>query len=197
MEKLHIVLEKLRSENYNASIKTEILCEKEWYQITWKDESGDECFISQDDIAIEGDKIAWFQSSKHDRHLLKVYENDISYSWVPETYNPIFGCICLLLEWYKDHLIFIYQEKHCIYICSYRDNRINHFHFHGEDIERKGNLISYENYMGRLTDKVRLIQLPELIELEPISKTEADKLGLIPSGLNRPGNFLSINFQGV
>lgn len=196
MEKLQLVLGILRLENYNAVIESEILSGKEWHQITWKDESGDECHIYQDDIAIEDGKIAWFQSSKNDRHLVKVYENDIFYSWEPVTYNPIFGCLCLLLEWYKDHLIFIYQEKHCIYICSIKDNNVNHFHFYGEDIERKGNLISYENYMDRLTDKVRLIQLPELIELEPIPVTEAEKLGLIPSGLNRPGNFLSLNFPG-
>jgi hypothetical protein len=196
MEKLQLVLERLRLENYNAVIETEIIHEKEWHQITWKDESGDECHIYQDDIAIEEGKIAWFQSSKRDKHLVKVYENNVSYSWVPETYNPIFGCFCLLLEWYKDHLIFIYQEKHCIYICSIKDNNVNHFHFHGEDIERKGDLISYENYMGGLADKVRLIQIPELIELEPISKEEAEKKRLIPTGLNRPGNFLSLNFQG-
>lgn len=197
MEKLHIVLGKLQSENYNAIIESEIFREKEWYQITWKDESGDECCINQDDIAIEGDKIAWFQSNHWEKHLVKVYENNSSYSWEPETYNPVFGCLCLLLEWYKDHLIFIYQEKHCIYICSIKDNSVKHFHFHGEDIERKDNLISYDSYMDRLADKVRLIQLPELTELEPISKTEAEKLGLIPSGLNRPGNFLSFNFQGI
>jgi hypothetical protein len=196
MEKLQLVLEKLRLENYDAIIKTEIIHEKEWHQITWKDGSGDECRIYQDDIAVEEGRIAWFQSGKNDRHLVKVYENDIFYSWVPVTYNPIFGCFCLLLEWYKDHLMFIYQEKHCIYICSIRNNSVNHFHFSGEEIERKGNLISYENYMDRLTDKVRLIQIPELIELEPISKEEAEEKGLIPTGLNRPGDFLSHNFQG-
>src|SRR5690242_10407974 len=105
MEKLQIVIERLRSAGYNAVIKSQIIHGEEWYQITWEDEKGDECHIYQDDISIEGERVAWFQSSKHDRHLVKIYENGISFSWVPKTYNPIFGCFCLLLEWYKEHLI--------------------------------------------------------------------------------------------
>ena len=40
MEKLQIVLQKLRLESYNATIQTEIIHEKEWHQIKWKDEFG-------------------------------------------------------------------------------------------------------------------------------------------------------------
>lgn len=193
MDKIRIVLEKLQKENYNPVVESEIINDTKWSQIIWMDDSGDECRIHQDDISIEGDKIAWFQSSKRDNYLITVYENDFSYSWTPKTYNPFFGCFCLLLEWYQDHLIFIYQEKHGIYICSIKDRGINDFYFHGEEIERKNNLVSYNTYMNNPADTVRLIQIPELIELEPISKTEAEKNGLLPLGLNRPGNFLALN----
>jgi hypothetical protein len=36
--------------------------------------------------------------------------------------------------------------------------------------------------MGKLTS--------ELVELESIDKAEAERVGLVPQGLNRPGNFL-------
>ncbi len=111
MDKLDIVLETLKKENYNPVIETKISNGENWSKITWIDDSGDECYIYQDDISIEGDKIAWFQSSERDNHLLKIYENDLAYDWIPKTHSPIFGCLCLLLEWYSDHLIFIYQEK--------------------------------------------------------------------------------------
>src|SRR5688572_8535837 len=100
MDKLNIVLEQLQKENYNAIIKTEIIGEEEWSEIMWTDESGGECYIYQDNVSIENDKIAWFQSINQDRHLLKIYGNGFSFDWIPQTHNPIFGCYCLLLEWY-------------------------------------------------------------------------------------------------
>lgn len=187
----------LKKENYHAVVESKMINGREWNEIRWISESGDECYIYQDDIAVEGDKVAWFQSSKRDRHLLVIYENDSSYSWVPETYSPIFGCTCFLLEWYKNYLIFIYQEKHDIYICSVRDEDVNYVSFHGEEIERKGNLISYDTYMNKPADQVRLIQIPELIQLEPISKVEAKERGLLPLNIDRPGDFLALNSQSV
>ncbi|OQP53439.1 hypothetical protein A4H97_23630 [Niastella yeongjuensis] len=192
MDKLNKVLEILQREQERVIIAPQIVTENGRKKITWTNESEDECYIYPNDISIAGDKIAWFQSSIRDNHLVRIYEDNFSLSWEPETYNPVFGCYCLLMEWYKDHLIFIYQEKHCIYICSIKDKEINHFHFHGEDIERRDNLISYATYMDNPVDKVRLIQIPELIHVEPISTLEAEKCGLIPQGLNRPGNFLAL-----
>jgi hypothetical protein len=88
-------------------------------------------------------------------------------------------------------LIFIYQEKHDIYICSIKNKIVNHFNYHGEEIERKDDIISYDTYMNKLHNKVRLIRIPELEELNPIDKSEAERIGLTPMGLNREGNFLA------
>lgn len=160
-------------------------------QVYWIQEH-DRRFIHESNIAVDGERIAWFQSSWGNQHLLRVYEKENSqyFSWKPITQNPFFGCYCILIEWYKDHLIFIYQEKHGIYICAVRDNNVRHFKFHGEEIERKGDLISYETYMGKTPDSIKLIKIPELILQEPIGKEEAEKRGLVPRDLNRPGNFL-------
>ena len=125
-------------------------------------------------------------------NLLKIYQNGSLFVWTPKTYNPIFGCHCILLEWYKNHLIFIYQEKHDIYICSILEKEVKYFNFHGEEIERKYDMISYETYMNKSSEKVKLIRIPELVELEPIDKAEAEQRGLLPNGLNRAGNFLGL-----
>lgn len=47
--------------------------------------------------------------------------------------------------------------------------------------------------MGKTPDMIKLIQLPELTQLEPISRTEAKRRGLIPDNflgrdLGLPGN---------
>lgn len=196
MENLQIVLKKLQEENCDAAIVTKEGSEGPYYEIRWKTKSGDEFHIFDNDIAIEEGRIAWFQSNSRDNHLLKTYENNIPFSWEPRTYNPVFGCYCLLLEWYRDHLIFIYQEKHGMYVSAVKDKNVNHFYIRGDEIERKDNLISYPTYESKRDGKVLLIQIPELIELEPISISEAEEKGLVPSDLNRPGDFLSANFKG-
>lgn len=192
MEKIKQVFTILRQNNYDPIVKTKIFKANQWNQLIWTDEKGDECSIYEDNIAIEDNKIAWFQSSKRDNHLLKIYESGIEFAWTPLTHNPVFGCFCLLIEWYKKHLLFIYQEKHDIYICTVENETVKHFNFPGAEIGRKGDIISYENYMKILPNKVRLIKIPELVELEPIDKSEAEKVGLLPLGLERPENFLAM-----
>ena len=192
MNTFDLVIKKLDEEHLKASINSASSGDHTWQTITWLDESKDECFIFQDDIAVESNRLAWFQSSKHDKHLLKVYDNEVPFSWTPITYNPVFGCTCWLLEWYKNHLLFIYQEKHDVYICSVAEGAVKYFSFPGVEISRNGDIIAYDSYMGRLAGKVRLIKIPELIELEPISKAEAAERGLLPKGLGEPGNVLAL-----
>jgi hypothetical protein len=191
MDKIKQVITILESANFIPIVKTESFNDISWNQIVWTDKNGDECSIFEDNIATDNFRVAWFQSSQRDNHILRVYENSNEFTWTPITYNPVFGCNCILLEWYKNHLIFIYQEKHDIYICSIKDFVVKHFNFHGEEIERKNDIISYDTYMNKLNDKVRLIKIPELEELEAIDKVEAEKEGLLPMGLNRVGNFLA------
>ncbi|WP_343305435.1 hypothetical protein AAHN97_28350 [Chitinophaga niabensis] len=163
---------------------------KEDKSIKWQNKHGNQCRIFEQDMTVEEERLAWFESDGWAHHLLRVMENGEFFNWTPETYNPVFGCFCLLLEWYNDHLIFIYQEKHKIYICSIHNQQVKHFSFSGEEIERKGNLISFAAHGDLLKNKVSIIQIPELILQEPISETTAEQMGLLPQGLNRPDGFL-------
>ena len=151
----------------------------------------DECEVFEEDIAIQGENIAWFQTNEYDYHLLRVIQKNEKFEWIPKTYNPVFGCNCLLIEWYKGHLLFIYQEKHDIYVCSIKNSKVATFCVKGDELARQRDFLAYETFQNRLKNHIRLIELPSLKELEPITKEEAQDRGLFPQGLNRPNGFLN------
>lgn len=195
MSKYSKVIEILKSENFVPEISTESFKKQTWCFLKWND-GNDECEVFEEDIAIEDENIAWFQTSSRDNHLLRIVQENEKFQWIPKTYNPVFGCTCFLIEWYKRHLLFIYQEKHDIYVCSIIDSKVHMFCIEGGELERKGDVLAYVTYQQRHKDEVRLIELPSLQELEPITKDEARKRGLMPQGLNRPDGFLSRKKQG-
>jgi hypothetical protein len=84
-----------------------------------------------------------------------------------------------LLEWINDHLLFIYKEKHDTYICSVKESEVKIFHFHGNKLSRQGNVILFEEY-GQEQESIRRIQLPDIEEMEPLARSEAEKEGLLP-----------------
>jgi hypothetical protein len=182
MNKLETVISKLHLEGCNPKKVHHEGKHSSWSSVVWTDASRItwEITNSESDIAIEGEQIAWFQKSTNDQHVLKVIENGNTFSWTPITYNPAFGCMLLSLEWYKDSCIFIYAEKHDIFICSIKSGEGKHFHFHGFEMGRKENIISYDTFSNRLPGKVRLIQIPELLELESLDMSDAEMLGLLP-----------------
>jgi len=100
MDKLELVLQKIEQQNFKPRIKSKIVNGSCWREIEWTKDSNEVCFIYETNVAIEENKIAWFQSSDQDNHLLTVYDNDVLFSWIPKTYNPVFGCNCMLIEWY-------------------------------------------------------------------------------------------------
>ena len=192
MNKKAKVIELLKSEGFEAKIQTHSYNENKWETIDWDGVDGERHTIYENDIEIFEEKIAWFQSGNHDNYLLRVFEEENNFSWEPKLQNPFLGGgICLLLEWFREHLIFIYQDGRGqqIYICAIKDKAVKYFNFHGEEIERNGELISYDTY-GLPHHEVRLIKIPELIAVEPISIEEAVKIGIIPRGVNREDGFL-------
>jgi hypothetical protein len=151
-----------------------------WVEIQWTDDTGDTCCLYPENIALAPGKVAWQQSSKQDRHLLVVYENDTPFQWVPETQNPAFGCRCLLLDWYKEHLIFVYEEKHDTCVCVVQNGQVQVFKFVGGFLNRKEDLVAYWLLDRPNGDEgVCLIRIPELVVLPPISREKALQAGLL------------------
>jgi len=190
MNHLQLVLETLEKNGLRPTVEEESFKGGLFKRIRWDDPQKGICQIYESDIDYQDGKLAWFQSIEDGSDfLLVVIEHEEPFEWTPITHNPFFGCFCILLEWYKEHLIFIYQEKHGIYICSIRNSSVNHIRFHGEEIERKGDIVTYQTY-GKPSEKISAVKIPELEIMPPIDRQEAEKMDLIPQGLNRPDNFL-------
>ena len=166
-----LVLEKLSLRGIDAVVNE--------YDISWMDDAGTENYIQLKNIDCSGKNLAWFQSSEKDDYVLSVYEDDRLFNWVPVSHNLYFGCSCCLLEWYKDHLVFIYTEKHDTYICSVRNSHVRTFNFHGNRMERNKDLIFFRGHEDE-SAIVRRLRIPELEEMELMNEQEARAAGFVP-----------------
>lgn len=178
-KKFDFVIEKLKSEGFEPEIIIEKLSDNNNFtSIVWKDEVGRSNEIDEFEIAWDGcNNLAWFLDEEP---RLVIYENgEKEIIQLEESHN--FWLVHL--EWYKGSLTLIYKGKHNVFICSYKNKKLKSFSFHGEFINRKGDLISYDTFTNRFEGKTRLIKIPELIELEPISNREAKERGLFPKDL--------------
>lgn len=171
MDCLNLVLDQLENQGINPVVDE--------FNVSWLDYSKNEHYISLTNIDCTDEKIAWFQSSDNDEHLLQTVANGEAFKWEPITYNPYFGCTCYLIEWVQDYLIFIYKEKHDTYICSVQGNTVNTFNFHGAKLTRLGDVLLFEKY-GEETEDIRRIRIPDLTILDSISRDLAQKDGLLP-----------------
>lgn len=171
MDSIQQVLEKLSLRGINAAVNE--------YDISWQDDAGTEYYIQLANIDYTENKLAWLQSNEKDEYLLRVFENDTVFNWKPITYNAYFGCFCNLIEWYNNHLIFIYKEKHDTYICSISQQQVNTFNFNGSRLERKLNTIFFQEYEDE-SKVVRRMLIPALEEIESIPEASAKNEGVLP-----------------
>ncbi len=171
MDHIQLVLEKLSLRDIHATVNE--------YDISWLDNAGTEYYIQLANIDSTTDRLAWLQSNEKDEYLLRVFENDTAFNWTPLTYNAYFGCFCNLLEWYNDHLIFCYTEKHDTYICSIREQQVNTFNFNGNKLERNAGTIFFQEY-GDESKIVRRMLIPGLEEIEPITEAVAKDGDALP-----------------
>ena len=173
MNCIDAIIDRLDGAGYNASVND--------YAISWLNSVGDRSLIELNNFDCWGENLAWFQRSDNDEYLLKVYEgNDIFY-WKPITYNAYFGFSCHLLEWYKEHLIFIYKEKHDTYICVIKNKQVQTFNFNGYDLARSDDVILFQESGQRSI--VRRIKIPALIEMDSWPVDKAKEAGLLPQTL--------------
>ena len=148
--------------------------------IKWNAVNGDEYEIYEPDIAISKNGTAWFQTSRGDDHKLIVYCDSNRFEWVPHTYNPVFGCECIYLGWRDKFLLYIYLEKHDIYICTIQNKEVKHIHFNGEHLFVGEDFVTYGSFSFERKGKVSLVRLPELDVVEKISLDEAQQQEIVP-----------------
>ena len=170
MDLIKLVVDKLAEEN--------IISENNGFSITYSLD-GDEHVIIKDNIDYRDNKLAWFQTSSHENHLLRVFENNSNFNWIPETHNQSWNCECYLLEWFQGQLVFIYKEKHRTYVCAIEDGNVRFFKFLGEALERKKEIIYFQEY--RDDEKfVRRLKIPELVQLDSVSLESLKEENLVP-----------------
>jgi len=182
MDKLKAVLEILNNQGLNATIEND-------RYIVWTNSFNVKNSIYIENISIHKEKIAWFQSDKNDSmELFRIFENNIFFDFEPKTSHPGYGCDIYLVEWIDDYLIVIYHEKHNVVISSVKDKNIKTLEFHGDQLIRRGDILYFKEY--GLTDSVRVLKIPEIIEMEKISKEKAIENNTVPETLGY-GNILS------
>lgn len=95
-----------------------------------------------------------------------------------KSYNPFFGCDIGFFEWVDDIALLIYAEKHRTYICAFGPNWPPQF----VEIEDRWTINDKTiGHIGYKQELVKRLSLPDLNPLDSISRTDADKMGLLPA----------------
>ena len=153
--------------------------ETDFVEIKWK-KNADCHYVYSTDIVYHKGRLAWFQSSEANNYQLCILENENLWQWEPILYNSFFGCLCLELCWIKEDLIFLYKEKHDVYITVVNKGQVRYHNFNGEKFKLATNRLAYQTYGQASRDLVSVLEIPSLKPLETIELRAARQLGLEP-----------------
>lgn len=166
-------------ETKGAVLELEFSEDTDFVEIKWQKDSQHH-YVYSTDIVYHKGRLAWFQASEENRYrLYLLYEQDL-WEWEPEMYNPFFGCLCLELQWIQEHLVFVYREKHDIYIATVYQGEVQHHNFNGEKFKLTTSRFTYQTYGQSSRDLVSVLEIPSLQPLETIEWRVAKQLGLAP-----------------
>lgn len=155
--------------------------------IKWTNNDKYNIIIDEYSIAINQEKGLYAWLEYHEKmtesngvdcqyYLKMADKNSIFFEWIPETYNPFFGCDTFLLKWYDEKLLFIYREKHDFYACKIENKKVVLQNLNCHDVaiyKDKMGLLNYEN-----ENLIQILSLPNLDKLPSITKEEAKKANL-------------------
>ncbi len=157
--------------------------ETDFVEIKWKN-NGDEHYVYSVDIVYHKGRLAWFQASKNHHYRLCVVDRDNLWEWEPVLYNPFFGCLSMALRWIEEQLMFVYRDKHDIYIAAVQDGKVKYHKFHGEKFKLTENHFTYQTYSQSGKDLVSMLEIPSLKQLGSIELRAARQLGLEPENFH-------------
>ena len=103
---LDIIEEELFQDNIDTELKDDLIC--------WKDNFGAENEININQIAVNGDIIAWWQNNEVGKELVRIKVKDgIIINWRPPINTMGLGSSgCDFIKFYHQFLIVKYQDKH-------------------------------------------------------------------------------------
>jgi len=137
------------------------------------------------DIAYSEGKLAWIQNFGRHQSQLIICANGVLFGRVLKQRVEYEECECLLLEWYEEYLILIYFENNHIHLCSTRDREFKEVIYHGDMIRRKDDFIYCREYKSNL---IRRFILPKLDELNSVTLSECEKMGVAPLIIGYPND---------
>jgi uncharacterized protein (TIGR02996 family) len=147
------------------------------YEITI--ESAATCMLNGR-VAFLESRSKWNGGSHDIRYDLRLRDFDgNATSWEPVTYNPYFGCDTRFMEWFGDAVLFIYREKRHTYIARVGFDSLPDYREIADNWVLNGREIGH---IGWGETAVRRLSIPQLVELPPLSITEAAELELLPDG---------------
>lgn len=94
-----------------------------------------------------------------------------------KSYNPFFGCDVGFFAWLDDTAILVYTEKHDTYACAFGPKWPPQF------VEIEDRWIINDGvlgYIGYKENLVKRLSVPSLKQLEPLSISEAEQMGILP-----------------
>ena len=115
--------------------------------IEWQSEKGSHR-IDFKNIAIDKDKLAWYQDEEYGRCWVKIkYPDGIILNWRPISNHPDWGFRLKYIKWFKNQLIVIYGEKHCDFIIKIDDLKVEELYCNNiAEIQIIDNLIFVKNF---------------------------------------------------
>ncbi len=146
------------------------------------------------DIDYADGRLVWHETDGSNNPYLVVYGDGAVWSWAPIAggENSV-DFECLLVEWYREYLLFICFEKNRIYVNSMKDKKNRSFSFYGDQLNRKDDVLYCRPY--KELDMVRGVKLPELIEMEPLSLAQCRKDGVVPETIGGLNDLSSKNYE--
>jgi len=76
--------------------------------------------------------------------------------------------------------VFVYFEKHDIYICGISNGKVRSINFYGEDIFIDERVISYSSYQDKSNGVAKIVSLDSLDVVEEVDLESAIKRGIKP-----------------
>jgi hypothetical protein len=159
-------------------------------RIVWKNALTESYTINTSDVAISKNKIAWVQSSYHDKVLVRIFdfkyslENSHSYDY---NYNINFipkskgwGIFCSLFDFVGNYLVLGYTAESTYYFYLINKTKIFSASINPDKVALKNNVLFFvppPYYVGG-KGIIKTLSLPQLENLPDITNEEFSFLGI-------------------
>lgn len=159
--------------------------------IQWESEKGSHK-IELKNIAINGDKLAWYQDEEYGRCWVKIKHPDgIILNWRPFSNHSDFGFRFYYIKWFENKLILIYGEKHREYIIKIENLKVETLYVGDiSEIQIENKFLFVKNHEG----DIQIINLNSE-QTEVCKLTNSEFLSKFPDVNLKTYSYFFMNFE--